>query len=125
MSGATLDAGALIAFERNQRNVVAVVARACEIGDVLAIPAGALAQVWRDGSRQARLVRLLASPLVEVVPLDDYTARAVGQLCGVAGVDDIVGVSVVLCARQRGHQVLTSDPEDLRDIDPRLPLRRI
>ncbi len=122
MSGATLDSGALIAFERAKRKVVILVARALERGDVLAVPAGVVAQVWRDGTRQVRLVRLLASGVIEVVPLDDPTARAVGQLCGVSGAADVVDASVVLCARERGHRVVTSDAEDLRRIDPRIAL---
>jgi len=44
MSGATLDAGALIAFERNQRSVVALVARTYKRGDRLAVPTGVIAQ---------------------------------------------------------------------------------
>ncbi len=120
MNGATLDSGALIAFERAQRAIVALVARALERGDMLAVPAGVVAQVWRDGSSQVRLVRLLASEIVEVVPLDDATARAVGQLCGVAGTSDVVDASVVLCARERNHKIVTSDPNDLRRIDARV-----
>jgi hypothetical protein len=112
----------LIAFERAKRAVVALVAIALERGDRLAVPAGVVAQVWRDGARQVRLVRLLASAVIEVVPLDDPTARAVGQLCGVTGATDVVDASVVYCAQRRGHALLTSDPEDLRRIDPRLEL---
>lgn len=125
MSGVTFDAGALIAFERARRPVVALVTRALERGDRLAVPAGAVAQAWRDGARQARLVRLLASQITEVVALDDATARAVGQLCGVSGATDVVDVSVVHCARLRGHAVLTSDPDDLRRIDPHLEFVRV
>ena len=125
MSGATLDAGALIAFERAKRAMVALVARARERGDLLAVPAGVVAQAWRDGRRQVRLVRLLASEVVEVVVLDDPIARAVGQLCGVSGTSDVIDASIVLCARERGHKVLTSDPDDLRRIDPRLDLVRV
>jgi len=120
MRGATLDSGALIAFERAKRAVVALIARALECGDRLAVPAGVVAQVWRDGTRQVRLVRLLASETIEVVALDDPMARAVGQLCGVTGAVDVIDASVVYCARQRDHIVLTSDAEDLRRIDPRV-----
>lgn len=120
MSGATLDSGALIAFERAKRSVVTLVARALERGDTLAVPAGVVAQVWRDGARQARLVRLLASEVTDVVALDDHTARGVGQLCGVSGATDVVDASVVLCARGRGHVIVTSDPDDMRRIDPRI-----
>ena len=122
MSGATLDAGALIAFERAKRSVVALVARALERGDSLAVPAGVVAQVWRDGARQARLVRLLGSDVTEVIGLDDSTARAVGQLCGVTGATDVVDASVVLCARQRKHKIVTSDAADLRRIDAKVEL---
>lgn len=115
-----MDAGALIAFERNERAVVALMARAHERGLSVAVPAGVVAQTWRDGRRQVRLARLLASPVTEIVALDDRAARAVGQLCGVAGVTDIVDVSVVWCAVERGHRVVTSDPDDLRGIDPRV-----
>ncbi|MGH2725442.1 MAG: PIN domain-containing protein [Actinomycetota bacterium] len=125
MRGATLDAGALTAFERAKRSIVALITRALERGAVLAVPAGVIAQVWRDGARQARLVRLLASDLTEVVPLDDSTARAVGQLCGISGATDVVDVSVVLCARERGHVVVTGDPADLRRVDPRMEFVRI
>lgn len=125
MIGATLDSGALIAFERGRRNVVALVARALERKAVLAIPAGVVAQVWRDGARQARLVRLLASEVAEIVALDDPTARAVGQLCGVTGAADVVDASVILCARERQQRIVTSDARDLRRIDPSIELVRI
>ncbi len=120
MSGLTLDAGALIAFERNDRRVVAIVTRALERRVALAVPAGVVGQVWRDGRRQVRLVRLLGSPAVEVEPLDDEKARAAGQLCGVTGTSDVVDASVVLCARRRGHGVLTSDRADIERLDASL-----
>lgn len=117
-----MDSGALIAFERAKRAAITLVGRALERGDTLAVPAGVIAQVWRDGSRQVHLVRLLASAIIEVVVLDDPTARAVGQLCGVAGTADVVDASVVFCARQRGHKVVTSDADDLRRIDGQIEL---
>jgi hypothetical protein len=123
--GLTLDASALIAFERNERTVVAIVARAQEHKIRLATPAGVVGQVWRDGSRQVRLAWLLGSDLVEVVPLDDERARAAGQLCGVAGTRDVIDASVVLCARERGHGVLTSDIDDLERLDASLRYVRV
>jgi len=120
VSGAVLDAGALVEFERNNRRVVAIVARALDLDDPLVVPAGVVAQVWRDGRRQARLARLLGSPLCEVVALDDHGARATGQLCGASGTTDVVDSSVVVIARQRGLRVLASDAGDLRRLDPRL-----
>ncbi len=120
MSGLTLDTGALIAFERNERHVVAIIDRALKLGVRLAIPAGVVGQAWRDGRRQARLARLLASDLIEIEVLDDRLARAAGQLCGVTHTTDVIDASIILCARPRGHGVLTSDVDDLRRLDPLL-----
>jgi hypothetical protein len=123
--GLTLDAGALIAFERNDRAVVAIVMHAWQHDFRFAAPAGVVGQVWRDGSRQARLARLLGSDLIDIVPLDDATARAAGQLCGVAGTHDVIDASVVLCARKRGHGVLTADAGDLERLDSSLRYVRV
>ena len=120
MSGTVLDAGALVGFERNDRRVTAIVARALHHGDSLVVPAGVVAQVWRDGRRQIRLVRLLGSPVCEVVALDDEGARAAGQLCGVSKTADIVDASVIVVARRRRMRVITSDADDLRRLDARL-----
>jgi hypothetical protein len=123
--GLTLDGGALIAFERNDRAVVAIVMHAWQHNVRFAAPAGVVGQVWRDGSRQARLARLLGSDLIDIVPLDDATARAAGQLCGVAGTHDVIDASVVLCARKRGHGVLTADVGDLERLDSSLRYVRV
>lgn len=120
MTGLTIDAGGLIAFERNQRHVVAIVARALKQNVRLAVPSGVVGEVWRDGRRQARLAVLLSSDLIDIEPLDDMRARAAGQLCGVAGTSDVIDASVVLCAQARGHAVLTSDPDDLHRLSPSL-----
>lgn len=122
MSGLTLDTGALIAFERNDRKMVALMKRALELGYSFAVPAGALGQAWRDGRRQARLARLLGSAEVVIEPLSDRRAREAGQLCGVTKTRDVIDASVVLCGKQRGHSVVTSDPSDLRRLDASLPL---
>ena len=71
MSGLTLDAGALIAFDRNDRRLVRLIARTRELGHTLAVPAGVVGQAWRDGRRQARLARFLGSSDVEIEALDD------------------------------------------------------
>ena len=122
MKGLTLDASALIAFDRGDRFVVSLLARALELELGIAVPSGALAQAWRDGRRQARLARLLGSARVEVAALDDRRARAAGQLCGATGTRNIVDASVVLCARERGHAVATSDVADLKSLDAGLRL---
>jgi len=120
MPGLTLDAGALIAFERNDRSMVVLIARALQHRYSVSVPAGVVGQVWRDGRRQARLARLLGAAEVHVEPLDDQRAREAGQLCGVRGTTDVIDASVVLCAQARGHAIATSDPADIRQLAPGL-----
>ena len=100
--------------------MVATLARALERRLTLSVPAGVIGQVWRDGRRQARLARLLGSDGVDIEPLDDLKARAAGQLCGVSNTSDVIDASVVLCARARGHVVMTSDARDLMRLDSTL-----
>ena len=52
-------------------------------------------------------------------------ARTVGLLCAASGHDDVVDVHVTLCARQRHHAIITSDPDDITRIDPTVPWIRI
>jgi predicted nucleic acid-binding protein len=120
MSGLVLDAGALIAFERNDRRVTALIARTLEVRGDCRIPAGVVGQVWRDGRKQVRLARLLASLAVTVEPLDDERARAAGQLCGVRRTSDVIDASVALCAKRHDCGIVTSDVGDMRRLDPLL-----
>ncbi len=84
MTTVVLDTGALVGFGLNDRRIVAIVVRAFDHHDPLLVPAGVVAQAWRDGSRQARSTRLLGSPICDVVALDDRQAGEADQLCGVA-----------------------------------------
>jgi hypothetical protein len=59
-----LEAGALIALERGSPAVRGYVLLADRGLATLATSAAVVAQVWRGGTRQARLARLLASALV-------------------------------------------------------------
>jgi len=110
----TLDAGALIAFERRDRRVV----RLLELAREIHVPAGVVGQVWRNPARQARLARFVATDEVDVRSLDVETAKAAGHLCGATGTSDVIDASVVLLARERGAIIVTSDPSDLRRLDP-------
>ena len=117
-----LDAGALVAFERNDRRVRRLIELAAAHGGSLHVPAGVVAQVWRDGARQVRLARLVKSGLLHVRELDLDEARAAGALCGTTGTSDVVDASVALLARRHRAAVVTSDPDDLRRLDAELPL---
>ncbi len=122
IAGLSLDAGALIALERGDVRVRALLQEALSAQLTIDVVAPVVAQAWRDGARQARIARLLAQPEVTVPPLDGETARAVGVLCGRSGHSDVVDVHVALNAYARDHVVATTDPDDLRRVIPDLPV---
>ena len=118
MKGATLDAGALIALDRDDRRVIVLLARATEMGARITVPATALAQAIRQPSRQARLARLVRQPTTDIVPLNGPDATAVGVLLAATRTSDIVDAHVVICARRAQQVIVTSDPSDLARLDP-------
>ena len=77
-----------------------------------------MAQAWRNGRDQVTLGRFLRSEGVEIVPLDEQLARSCGELCGAAGASDFIDASVVIVAREHQDLIVTSDPGDLRRLDP-------
>jgi hypothetical protein len=113
-----LDAGALIAVERADRPTLLVMDAARRQGRDFVVPAGVVAQVWRGGSRQARLARFLAARGVEVEALSEAGAKAAGLLCSRAGASDVIDASVVVTARRRRATVVSSDRADLERLDP-------
>jgi len=124
VTGATLDTGALIALESGSTRMAVLVEEALAGRVHLAVPAGVVAQAWRGGGRQARIARLLRASSTSVVPLDATMALRVGARCAATRMADIVDVSVAVCARDRRHAVITSDPGDIAAIDPALTLIR-
>lgn len=118
MSGATFDAGGLIALDRDDRRVIALLARAAESGARVTIPATALAQAIRHPRRQARLARLLRQPTTALVALDGPDATEVGILLGTSRTADIADAHVVICARRHAEPIVTSDPDGLLRLDP-------
>jgi hypothetical protein len=115
-----LDAGALIAIDRADRRMI----RLLELAEDVHVPAGALAQAWRNPARQVRVARVMAADGVAVHPLDATAARAAGQLCAATATSDVIDASVVLVARRVDGVVLTSDLADLQRLDPGLDLVR-
>ena len=118
MAGLTLDAGGLIAVDRNDRRTVVLLARAAEAKNRITVPASALAQVMRRPDRQARLSRLIRQPTTDVVALDRVDAVRVGRLLASSGISDVVDAHVVVCARRSAQTVLSSDRADLHILDP-------
>lgn len=125
MTGVTLDAGALIALDRMDRRVLALLAQAHEDDAVVTVPATALAQAIRQPARQARLARLLRQPRTTVIAMDRVDATAVGRLLAATGTKDVVDAHVVICARRASQPVVSSDAGDLRRLDPTLAVVEI
>jgi len=121
-TGITLDAGALIALDRGDKRLIALLQRALAQRLKFRVPSGVVGQVWRDGRTQVTLARFLRIDEVEIIPLDEQLARACGELCGATDTRDIIDASVVILARERGDRIVTSDPYDLRRLDPTCPI---
>ena len=107
-----LDAGAFVAAERRDRDVVALAKRERLAGRPPVTNGGVVAQVWRGGrGRQVPVAQLLAG--TEVVPVDETLGRRAGMLLAASGRSDPVVAAVVSQAAD-GDYILTSDPGDLR-----------
>ena len=117
-TGIVLDAGALIALDRGDKRMIALLQRSLAQGRAFRVPAGVVGQAWRDGRDQSTLARFLRSVEVQVVALDEQLARACGELCGATNSPDVIDASVVILARVRRDIIITSDPKDLRRLDP-------
>jgi hypothetical protein len=89
---------------------------------MVTFPAPALAQAIRRPERQARLSWLIRQPGTHVIALDRADATHVGKLLAASGTSDIADAHVVICARRASQPVVTSDPSDLRQLDPALRL---
>jgi transposase len=124
-TGLTLDTGALLALDRPGKAIV-MQARLDETlrrGGTICVPVGTIAQAWRS-ARQVRLARLLKSRGIDVAVMTPNVARSVGLMCARSGHNDVIDVHVALCARERSHAIVTSDPDDMLRIDPALPVIR-
>lgn len=122
MTALVLDTGALIALDRGDREMAGRLSVARAHGLRVTIPAGCVAQALRDPRRQVPLVRLLRLPATEVVGLGEAEAWGVGMVLAGSGTADVVDAHVALVAQRLGAPVLTSDPDDLRAIDPSLDI---
>ena len=85
VSALILDAGALLAADRGERETVLRLRRAQQEGLALRSSGVVVAQIWRDpGGHQANLARLLQA--VDVRAVDERLGREAGELLGGPGV---------------------------------------
>jgi hypothetical protein len=108
-----LDAGALVAIDRRSRRVDSLLEFAQRSGQAPRTSGAVVAQVWRNGARQANLARTLAG--VDIFPLDDVTGHKIGELLARSGTGDVVDGHVAMLT-ERGDTVLTSDDADIETL---------
>lgn len=107
-----LDAGVFVSVDRDEERARVFLTAAKQAGEPLHTSEAVVAQVWRDGARQARLASVLKG--IEVHALDD--GRAVGALLARSGGSDVVDAHVVFLGAALSQRVLTGDPGDLEII---------
>jgi hypothetical protein len=112
-----LDTGFLVSVDRGERAAQEFLAAALRHNTQLHSTEPVVAQVWRDGSRQARLARLLGA--IAVHPLDD--GRTVGAILAHSGTADVVDAHLVSVAIRIGEPILTADVGDIGRIVAALP----
>ena len=105
-----LDAGAFIAHERKSVQMQSFVSRAAMQEIRLKTTTGVVAQVWRNGSQQARLALLLGTVDEQIITKE--RARATGLLLAKSRTADVIDAGLVEISRD-GDEILTSDPADL------------
>ncbi|HYQ30863.1 MAG TPA: hypothetical protein VER04_26705 [Polyangiaceae bacterium] len=111
MNAIVLDAGALIALERNERALWAALKLTVSQGAEVIVPCTVLAQIWRGASGQAQLAKALRYCVNASL---DPLARKVGELCGKTRTTDICDAHVAIVASMHADLLYTSDPHDMR-----------
>ena len=114
-----LDAGAFVAVERGDRQLGAMLRVLQQRRVPLRTSAAVVAQVWRDGRKQARIAQLLAG--VSVGALAPDNDRRTGELLARARTADVIDAHLALEVDD-DDRVLTSDPDDLAHL---LAARRV
>lgn len=107
---AVLDAGALIAVDKRDRAVGAMLRVLQRDGVPVVTSAAVVAQAWRDPRRQANLARVLTG--VDIAALDDGAATKVGELLRANGTSDLADAHLALLVQPQ-DRVLTSDEDDI------------
>lgn len=115
-----LDAGALLALEKNDRAMWRRLKSARLAGFPPVSHGGIVGQAWRGGGpRQALLAMALAG--IDIRPLDGELGRRAGGLLSRVGTGDVIDAALVLLAED-GDEIVTSDPGDLAALAARADL---
>jgi hypothetical protein len=111
VAGLALDTGALVALERRDRRMQAIITASAEAQIIPIVPVQVIAQYWRGGSgHQAIVAKFLHGCNVE--HLDILRAKQAGMLLRSSCTSDETDAVVALIAHECGA-VVTSDPDDI------------
>ena len=122
MTPVVLHTGALIALERRDPAMASIILTIARENIPTYVPAGVIAQVWRNSPRQHDIMRLLNTEVVNIDILDRKKAFEVGALLAQSGTSDIVDAHVALLAQRLGAIVYTSDPQDIERLNANLKI---
>jgi rRNA-processing protein FCF1 len=108
-----LDSGAIIASERNDLTLAALLQAARKKRTPILVPATVVAETWRGASTHARAAHLFGS--VDGFPeLNEQTARQVGSLLAISKTSAITdGHVVAIAIAVRPATIVTSDVKDI------------
>jgi hypothetical protein len=114
MSAVTGDTGFLIGLERAKPRAIALLSAARRSSLLVSIPAAVVAEWWRGGREQTRILKL-----VEVEGLTERLAKSAGEALATVAGASVVDAIVMASAAARGSVVYTSDFEDLSQLRER------
>ncbi len=115
-----LDAGFLVSLDRGERAAQEFLTAALRQRTPMGATHPVVAQVWRNGARQARLTKFLSG--IAVHPFDD--GREVGAILARSGTADVVDAHLVSLAIRFSEPILTGDVDDLHALVASLPEHR-
>jgi predicted nucleic acid-binding protein len=107
-----LDAGFLVSVDRDERSAKSFLNASIAREWRLVTTEPVIAQVWRQGRRQARLAAFLKS--IESIAFDD--GREVGALLAAASASDPIDAHIVIVAARLREPILTGDPDDISQL---------
>jgi predicted nucleic acid-binding protein len=114
-----LDAGPLIAIDRNRRTLAALMDAALEANQVLHTSEAIVAQVWRS-PKQANLGKALNAMEVHS---EFGSGRHIGELLAKTGTSDPVDAHLAVLARRINEPILTSDVDDFSALAAQTQIR--
>jgi len=121
MTGLTFDTGALIALERRQPRMRAVLEHAVARDQPITVPAAVVAEWWRGRTD----LRDAILETVDVEPLTLPLAKVAGTALAAVPSATLVDAVVMASAARRGDVVYSSDVDDLERLRAYFPGVRV